>query len=118
MANIEVNDQPMVVRSNLYDFLLFWRRQCKGTATHRSPLPMLIWIDALSINQTVMNEKAREVRRMDKVYSSAAHVLVWLGKDFSLNPLPKGFWEHGPSNTNRNVELVLVLYQQPYFSRA
>ena len=40
-----------------------------------------IWIDAVCINQSNNQEKEREVQRMDKIYSSAKTVLVWLGPE-------------------------------------
>jgi len=39
-----------------------------------------IWIDAICINQNDIRERNLQVRRMLKIYSSAAQVLVWLGE--------------------------------------
>jgi hypothetical protein len=38
-----------------------------------------IWIDALSVNQLDFQERAREVRRMSRIFQSAANVCIWLG---------------------------------------
>jgi hypothetical protein len=38
-----------------------------------------IWIDAVSINQNDDQEKAHQVRAMDRVYRQAELVLIWLG---------------------------------------
>jgi len=39
-----------------------------------------IWIDAICINQTDNEEKADQIPLMEKIYSIAEHVLVWLGE--------------------------------------
>lgn len=43
--------------------------------------PRRLWIDAICINQTDNEEKAVQVRKMNKVYRNAERVLVWLGND-------------------------------------
>ncbi|KAI1463434.1 heterokaryon incompatibility protein-domain-containing protein [Daldinia caldariorum] len=44
----------------------------------------IVWIDALCINQTNIQERNQEVRRMGKIYSQAEHVVVWLGPDTTI----------------------------------
>lgn len=39
-----------------------------------------LWIDAICINQHDLAEKARQIPLMTRIYSTAARVLVWLGK--------------------------------------
>ncbi|KAK4120457.1 hypothetical protein N657DRAFT_648950 [Parathielavia appendiculata] len=41
---------------------------------------LVIWIDAICINQNDMEERALQVRIMDKVYSKAAYTIIWLGR--------------------------------------
>ncbi|KAI6083101.1 HET-domain-containing protein [Hypoxylon rubiginosum] len=43
--------------------------------------PSLFWIDALCINQSDLDERAKQVSLMTSIYSNAANVVVWLGKD-------------------------------------
>ena len=38
-----------------------------------------IWIDALSINQRDLGERAKQIPRMADIYSQATEVIVWLG---------------------------------------
>lgn len=38
-----------------------------------------IWIDAICINQSNVEEKNREVRRMGQIYQNATRVVIWLG---------------------------------------
>jgi len=44
-----------------------------------SPRALVLWIDALCIDQTNMSEKNDQVRRMDIIYKKAARVICWLG---------------------------------------
>lgn len=39
----------------------------------------LVWIDALCINQTDIDERSAQVRLMPQIYSNASCVIVWLG---------------------------------------
>lgn len=41
----------------------------------------LLWIDALCIDQQNLTEKSQQVAMMNKIYSRANEVLVWLGDD-------------------------------------
>ncbi|XXG94191.1 hypothetical protein Hte_000444 [Hypoxylon texense] len=43
--------------------------------------PPLFWVDALCINQSDLDERAKQVSLMTSIYSSAANVVVWLGTD-------------------------------------
>jgi hypothetical protein len=48
---------------------------------------LLIWVDALCINQDDLDEKATEVRRMQSIYQRAEQVSVWLGEHSEKSPL-------------------------------
>lgn len=39
----------------------------------------ILWIDAICINQEDMDERAQQVKLMAEIYTSASHVLAWLG---------------------------------------
>ncbi|OAG06602.1 heterokaryon incompatibility, partial [Paraphaeosphaeria sporulosa] len=41
--------------------------------------PRRLWIDALCIDQTNLNERSSQVSIMDKVYSIATRTVAWLG---------------------------------------
>lgn len=52
----------------------------------------VLWIDAVCINQTDIGERNHQVFRMNRVYSTAKQVLVWLGEargesDFTMKRL-------------------------------
>lgn len=67
---IEVDAQRLAVRRNLFEFLAQARRW-KSTEW--------FWIDAICIDQTNLEERNHQVRRMFEIYSSAEHVIAWLG---------------------------------------
>ncbi|PQE05115.1 hypothetical protein CJF31_00006087 [Rutstroemia sp. NJR-2017a BVV2] len=48
---------------------------------------LLIWVDALCINQNDLSEKAREVERMRPIYQRAEQVSIWLGEHSENSPL-------------------------------
>ena len=59
------------IRSNLYSGLRRLRFLEK---------PRYLWIDAICINQSDNNERNLQVSLMDKVYTEASSVCVWLGE--------------------------------------
>lgn len=67
---VTVNNFEMPVGDNLE---LAMRR------VRRTDRPLIIWIDALSINQKDITERNSQVRLMDRIYSQATIVYAWLG---------------------------------------
>ncbi|KAK5172286.1 uncharacterized protein LTR77_003924 [Saxophila tyrrhenica] len=67
---IRLNAQPLYVRENLWRFLRQRRHPTQG---------ITLWIDALCIDQSDPDERARQVQLMDEIYKGADRVLVWLG---------------------------------------
>jgi len=67
---IDINGEGFAVRENLWQFLDVARRLARG---------IWLWIDALCINQADVQERNRAVRHMDRIYSNALQVLIWLG---------------------------------------
>lgn len=43
--------------------------------------PRVIWVDALCIDQTSLNDKSRQVGQMSHIYWSTPRVVVWLGPE-------------------------------------
>lgn len=66
---ISLNGQPFFIRPNLWEFLNVIRKQ-NG---------MLLWIDALCINQMDPVERSQQVRIMGDIFKSASMVVSWLG---------------------------------------
>ncbi|KAI1407649.1 heterokaryon incompatibility protein-domain-containing protein [Hypoxylon sp. FL1857] len=69
---ITLNSHPFQVTTNLEAALRVLRLKNKKR---------LIWIDAICINQTSIQERNQEVRRMREIYSRAERVIVWLGPE-------------------------------------
>ena len=53
---------------------------------------LLLWVDAICINQKDLEERASQVSLMGRIYSTAQEVLVWLGKDMSC--IDDFIWMH------------------------
>ena len=69
LKTIQVNDQPFVVRENLYNALRNFRHLRRCT----------LWVDAICINQADKQEREYQVSLMPYIYGRAHQVLVWLG---------------------------------------
>ncbi|KAF5003607.1 hypothetical protein FDECE_9862 [Fusarium decemcellulare] len=67
---VEVGNQTIVVSETLHQALVHLRQPTTES---------VFWIDAICINQTSTQDKNHQVPLMDKIYSSAREVIVWLG---------------------------------------
>ncbi|KAH8725257.1 heterokaryon incompatibility protein-domain-containing protein, partial [Phaeosphaeriaceae sp. PMI808] len=67
---IRLNGKPFHVWPNLFSAL---------KAIRRSDTELLIWIDAVCINQLDESEKKHQLSLMGNVYKSAEQVLAWVG---------------------------------------
>src|SRR5436305_11520234 len=45
----------------------------------QSESPRVVWVDAICINQVQTTERNLQVQIMDRVYSMAKNVVIWLG---------------------------------------
>jgi hypothetical protein len=78
---ITLNGRPAFVTKNLYEALLYLRRARPG---------LLLWIDAISINQKDDSERGRQVSQMRAIYSEASKVVSWLGPGYLVTD--RLFW--------------------------
>ncbi|KAF2008430.1 HET-domain-containing protein, partial [Aaosphaeria arxii CBS 175.79] len=69
---IKVNDKEIRVANSLFDAL---------TAFRRIGEDVILWVDALCINQADNKEKSHQITRMTEVYRNAEEVFVFLGRD-------------------------------------
>ncbi|KAF2853156.1 HET-domain-containing protein [Plenodomus tracheiphilus IPT5] len=78
---LECQGTKLEVGENLWQFL----RQYRARITERNyrekepAKPRRLWIDAISINQSNMDERNHQVSLMRDIYTSAESVIVWLG---------------------------------------
>jgi hypothetical protein len=70
LKRIYLNDRRYFATSNLFDALQRLRSRDKDR---------ILWIDALVINQSDLNERTTEVTKMSAIFSRAVRTLVWLG---------------------------------------
>ncbi|CAG8974178.1 hypothetical protein HYALB_00011786 [Hymenoscyphus albidus] len=73
---IFVNDEPFRIRNNLFNALLHLRQPSSG---------VMLWVDAICINQSDIDERNHQVQRMADVFSRARRVLAWLGPETESN---------------------------------
>ncbi|KAK4448416.1 heterokaryon incompatibility protein-domain-containing protein [Podospora aff. communis PSN243] len=73
-TSIFLNGTETPVGRNLCDFLLILAPKDPGDE-------LLLWIDALCINQADVVEKSSQVAMMGDIYRCASSVIVWLGRE-------------------------------------
>lgn len=69
---ISVNGTPFNVTRNLYTTLKYLRRDHED---------LILWVDAICINQSDIPERNAQVPRMGSTFEGAQETLVWLGED-------------------------------------
>jgi hypothetical protein len=70
-----LDGQPFSVRENLFNFLAQYRSN--GDTGY-------LWIDAICIDQSCIQERNHQVALMGSVYSTADMVIAWLGSNLDL----------------------------------
>lgn len=81
-TTVKVQGQPIPVSPNLHEAL----RRLRWHALQYEEV--VIWADALCINQADMQEKQHQIPLMRKIYSECQHTDVWLGELSHINLLP------------------------------
>lgn len=118
--HLECQDTRIQVSENLWQFLRQYRaRISEKQYREKNPRkPLRLWIDAISINQSNMNERSHQVSLMRDIYTSAESVIVWLGLAeghdelaFLLSRYPRLL------NTEEMLAALVSLLNKPYWSR-
>lgn len=65
-----INERDVPITKNLHDILRHIRSKTKT---------VVVWADAICINQSDLNEKSRQVAFMAEIYRHCSKVFVWLG---------------------------------------
>ena len=84
-----VNDKRIAITYNLLEAL---------EALRLHDVPRTFWIDAICVNQADDKEKSTQVLMMRKIYSNAAHVVIWLGESTAKIPRAVGLMEETVSS--------------------
>ena len=118
---ILVDGEKVLIRRHLWEAL---RRMRLPTE------PRALWIDALCISQSDLDEKAKQVHMIGKIVSLASSVLAWLGEhadgseaifhgwsaqdtitvDIPLESIPRSLW-------TRRLKIWLAFCSRRWFSR-
>jgi hypothetical protein len=78
-TNINLNGHSYDITKNLEGVLRSLRYKNKAR---------MLWIDALAINQSSIDERNKQVRIMPKIYSAARQTVIWLGPfDETISPI-------------------------------
>jgi hypothetical protein len=110
-AGIVVNSQSFSVYKNLHTILRRLRRGPKGQ-------DMVLWIDAICINQTkkskeALAERTSQVQMMATIYSCCHEVLVWLGNYYTDRSTPVRFLTRNSDNRHLLQEYVADFERDP-----
>ncbi|KAF2018011.1 HET-domain-containing protein [Aaosphaeria arxii CBS 175.79] len=79
--SILLNKQEFPVTANLFAALLHLRLL---------DTPLRLWIDAICIDQSNLQERSSQVARMREIYKSSSRVYVWLGECHRAYPTDGG----------------------------
>jgi hypothetical protein len=110
VLHINSNNASMEITPNLNAALRYLRPKYSPSLDEE----LILWVDAVCINQEDNTEKAWQVAQMQRVYSQASRVIVWLGppadgSDIAINALlamrrfalrASGYVQEGTSNVD------------------
>jgi hypothetical protein len=79
------------------------------TCTSGNSKSAALWVDAICIDQTNLDERAQQVGIMDRIYSNAKTVIAWLGgEDSFLRPGLEAIIELGQSSPETAEEAKAI----------
>ncbi|KXH47991.1 hypothetical protein CNYM01_02579 [Colletotrichum nymphaeae SA-01] len=119
---LELDGIEILVSSSLHGALRALRQQKDA---------VIVWVDALSIDQQNSVEKTQQIQLMTRIYSSAKSVAVWLGpeadesdiamrflKEVARKPDARDFTPLISSGTRKaEVRAVISLFEREYWNR-
>lgn len=73
ITSVTINSFTYGIRNNLHQGLRRLRRPAR---------PRRLWVDALCISQTDLQEKARQVAQLGEIFQLAKKVLIWTGEHY------------------------------------
>jgi hypothetical protein len=96
-------------------------------AVRRKKEEVLVWVDALCINQQDKDERAAQVRLMGQIYSGASSVAIWIGQEYAESALAMQLLQKVARNSidpeymksTRNLESLALfnLFKRDYWKR-
>lgn len=112
-----VNNRPIHISQSLYDALQAVTRSCSYV------LGVMVWADALCIDQSNVEERNEQVRMMPSIYENAESVAIWLGPLQSGDLTAQKFLfdlsaSHKPLGVLQDVSKETLIAVASLFSRA
>lgn len=119
--HIDCDGMDLEIGENLWHFLHEFRKkhsiQQYQSAELERKVPCL-WIDAICIDQSNLEERNQQVAQMRDVYTSAESVIVWLGVAQGNEELVYLLAKHPDLHEVKQFQdELLVLLNKPYFTR-
>ncbi|KAF2191187.1 HET-domain-containing protein [Zopfia rhizophila CBS 207.26] len=131
LRTIFVNGEPTEVTANLEAALRHLRDSLEAASG------LMFWIDALCINQSSLEERSREVKRMKRIYETAKSIVVYLGCELEnfdtlqnlMNQLGRASqtgkstlefinpWHRGLDAFQKAARSIYDLLSRPYWQR-
>ncbi|KAH9211013.1 heterokaryon incompatibility protein-domain-containing protein [Leptodontidium sp. 2 PMI_412] len=113
--SISINKQKLDITRNLHAGLLCLRDRS---------LERVLWVDAICIDQSNLEERKQQVQLMAKIYAKAHRVIIWLGRgtadaEGALEDIRLAANEEltKSSKEEMNQQAILSLLQRPWFQR-
>jgi hypothetical protein len=101
-SRITLSGHPLAITNNLEEALRMIRRPAED---------MVVWVDAVCINQADNAERTQQVQLMRQIYQSADEVIAWLGTVYGVNW--RGLWSeellvwHGDQRDAATVDAIM-----------
>lgn len=109
------NEQRLEISLNL------WHALCR---LRHLRTPIILWIDALSINQADDAERTHQVGMMREIYENSSEVIIWLGEEQRLGRFGEltGIYRNSERkllqwNDDDRDSMMLQVYQQVFADR-
>ncbi|KAF3074268.1 hypothetical protein CFAM422_003475 [Trichoderma lentiforme] len=109
-----IDEKSLPITANLYEVLLRLRDKM---------IERILWIDAVCIDQTSVEERGEQIQYMAEIYSKANRVIVWLGEaadnsDQALKSIRMAADEERRSfQKDTDQQAVLAILERPWFRR-
>lgn len=125
---IQINNQFLHVRENLYNFLVEASKSKDRQTYHGKKWLQhhYLWIDQICINQDSDEERADQVKHMGHIYANASETVMWLGLEksnlgpgdlFKRNNMEREEWARMPLPA-LDAEWLSQLCRNPYWARS
>ncbi|KAF5544650.1 heterokaryon incompatibility het-6 [Fusarium mexicanum] len=107
---ITISDRQVQIRMNLFEALKNIRKSTED---------LQLWVDAICINQSNVQEKSQQVAMMGEIFTEAVGVISWLGPARDDSNLAMYLMRFGitPEPDSRELKALLSLCYRRYWRR-